>query len=246
VRGERKAGRRHKRETWWSRPASLQPLPRGSLAERASDQLRRRIQLGDLRPGQRLESTKTLAAELEVSLPVLREALAALRAVGMVEIRHGVGVFVTRRARPAAALKAARRRATRRELKELRRGLEKVIAETAAMRVTAHRLRELRLALGERSLASRWGDPVAYVDADLLFHRRVAQASGNVLGSSLHEMAGIGLRPELRAAAHRLVSDPRLEQLHAALVDAIERGRRGLAGRAASVIASIEMEARPP
>jgi len=164
----------------------------------------------------------------------------------MVEIRHGVGVFVARRARPAAALKAARRRATRRELNELRRGLEKVMAETAAMRVTAHRMRELRLALGERSLASRFGDPVAYVDADLLFHRRVAQASGNVLGSSLHDMAGIGLRPELRAAAHRLVSDPRLEQLHAALVDAIERGRGGLAGRAAALIASIEMEARPP
>ncbi len=120
------------------------------------------------------------------------------------------------------------------------------MAETAAMRVTAHRMRELRLALGERSLASRFGDPVAYVDADLLFHRRVAQASGNVLGSSLHDMAGIGLRPELRAAAHRLVSDPRLEQLHAALVDAIERGRGGLAGRAAALIASIEMEARPP
>jgi DNA-binding FadR family transcriptional regulator len=131
-------------------------------------------------------------------------------------------------------------------LNELRRGLEKVIAETAATRATAARLRELRFALGERVLAGRSGDPGAFVDADLLLHRRVAQASGNLLGSSLHQMASIGLRGELRAEAHRLASDERLEKLHAALVDAIERGRRGSAGRVAAVIASIEMEAHPP
>jgi DNA-binding FadR family transcriptional regulator len=241
-----KPGRAVKRESWWSRPASLQPLPRGSLSQRASDRVRRKIQAGDLRPGQRLESSQILAAELGVSLPVLREALAALRAIGMVEIRHGVGVFVARRARPAAVLKAARRGATRKELNELRRGLEKVIAETAATRAKAARLRELRFALGERVLAGRSGDPAAFVDADLILHRRVAQASGNLLGSSLHQMASIGLRGELRAEAHRLASDERLEKLHAALVDAIERGRRGSAGRVAAVIASIETEAHPP
>lgn len=157
-----------------------------------------------------------------------------------------LGCSLARRPRSAAALKVARRRATRRELNEIRRGLEKVIAETAAARVTPHRMRELRFALGERTLASRSGDPVRFVDADLYLHTRVAQAAGNLLGHSLYQLACIGLRTDLRAKAHRLASDRRLEDLHAALVDAIEAGRRGSAGRAAAAIASMESEVQPP
>jgi len=187
-----------------------------------------------------------LASELGVSLPVVREAMAALRAIGLVEVRHGVGVFVARRPRAASVLRAANRRATRRELDELRSGLEGVIAATATRRGTAHRFREVRFALGERSLASRSGNPDNFTDADLEFHHRVAQAAGNALAMSLHRLACIGLRSNLRAKARRLASDRRLADLHGALVDAIEAGRQASAARAAAAIAWIEAEARPP
>jgi DNA-binding FadR family transcriptional regulator len=187
-----------------------------------------------------------LAKELGVSLPVVREAMASLRAIGLVEVRHGVGSFVARRPRPARVLKAANRRATRRELDELRSGLEGVIAATATRRGTPHRLREMRFALDERSLGSRSGNPDTFTDADLEFHHRVAQAAGNALATSLHRMACVGLRSHLGAKARRLASDRRLDDLHAALVDAIEAGRQGSAARTAAAIAWIETEARPP
>jgi DNA-binding FadR family transcriptional regulator len=172
--------------------------------------------------------------------------MAALRAIGLIEVRHGVGSFVARRPRAARVLKAANRRATRRELDELRSALEAVMAATATRRGTPHRLREMRFALGERSLASMSGNPEAFTDADLVFHHRVAQAAGNALATSLHRMACVGLRSHLSAKARRLASDRRLDALHAALVDAIESGRRGSAARAAAAIAWIEAEARPP
>jgi DNA-binding transcriptional regulator YhcF (GntR family) len=199
---KRWGGRRRQRprphvETWWSRPASLQTLPRGSLAERAADQLRHRIQLGDVQPGQRLESSRMLAKELGVSLPVVREALAALRAIGLVEIRHGIGASVARRHRAAPVLRASRRRATRRELNELRRGLDAVMAAVAARRVTPHRMREMRFALEERALASRSGDPQRFTSADLEPHRWVALARRERAG---HEPASNGVRrPPVRA-----------------------------------------------
>ena len=242
----RTKNRRARRETWWSRPAGLLPLSRGSAAERVTDKIRRRIQSGDIRPGQRLESMRMLAWELGVSLPVIREAIAALRAIGLVEVRHGVGVFVARRARSARVLKVANRRATRRELDELRSGLEGVIAARATRRGTPHRLREIRFALDERSLAGRSGSPDTFVDADIEFHHRVAQAAGNALAMSLHRMACVGLRSQFIAKARRLATDRRLDGLHAALVDAIEAGRHASAARAATSIAWIEAEARPP
>jgi len=246
MQSRRAAKRKPRRETWWSRPAGLLPLSRSSTAERTADEIRRRIQSGDIRPGQKLESMPMLASELGVSLPVVREAMAALRAIGLVEVRHGVGVFVARRPRAASVLRAANRRATRRELDELRSGLEGVIAATATRRGTAHRLREVRFALGERSLASRSGNPDNFTDADLEFHHRVAQAAGNALAMSLHRLACVGLRSNLTAKARRLASDRRLADLHGALVDAIEAGRQASAARAAAAIAWIEAEARPP
>ena len=246
MRTRRRAIRRPRPETWWSRPAALLPLSRGSAAERVADKIRRRIQSGDIGPGQRIESMRMLARELGVSLPVIREAMAALRAIGLVEVRHGVGVFVARRPRAAGVLKVANRRATRRELDELRTGLEGVIAARATRRGTPHRLREMRFALDERTLASRSGNPDAFTDADLEFHHRVAQAAGNALAMSLHRMACVGLRSQFSAKARRLASDRRLDDLHAALVDAIEAGRQGSAARAATAIAWIEAEARPP
>lgn len=187
-----------------------------------------------------------LARELGVSLPVVREAMAGLRAIGLVDVKHGVGVYVSRRPRAARVLKAANRRATRRELDGLRTALEGAIAASATQRGTPHRLLEMRFALDERSLASRSGNPNTFTDADLEFHHRVAQATGNALAMSLHRMACVGLRSHLAAKAHSLATDRRLNDLHAALVDAIEAGRQGSAARAGAAIAWIEAEARPP
>ena len=232
------------RETWGTRRLGLAVLERETLPVRAARLIRRQVLAGDVRPGQRLESLRVLAAELGISLPSVREAIAQLRGEGLVEVRHGVGCFVTRRSRAARTLKAATRRAARREVAEMRVVVDPAVARIAAQRASAAAAGELLAATWERQAARRSLDPEAFVDADLEFHRRVAAAARGPIGVAAHRLGGMLLRPHLRARAEALAGDERLARLHRALADAIGEGRPIRAARAARAIAWIET--RPP
>jgi GntR family transcriptional repressor for pyruvate dehydrogenase complex len=237
VRGRPK---RTRHEAWWSRPASLQPMRRGTLPERVADQIRRRILLGELKGGTRLESGTAMARSAKVGLAVIREALAQLRGEGLVRIRHGVGVFVVARPRRAKLIRTARRTAGRRELAQLRMALEPMAAASAAARVTDARITELRLLLGERELARHSGDAHSFATTDIALHRAVFRMSGNRLAATSVELAGPMLLGEFEARAAMLATDVHLQRLHERLIDAIEMRRATTARRAALAIAERE------
>lgn len=219
-------------------------MARGTLAERVADQIRRRVLLGELKPGTRLESCRAMAQTAAVGVQVIREALAQLRGEGLVRIRQGVGTFVASRPRRAKLVRAARRRASRRELAELRTALEPIAAGAAARRVTDARVLELHLLLGERELARRAGDARDFAASDLALHRAVFRMSGNQLAASSAELASPMLLREHAAHADALAGDATLQRLHGWLVDAIEQGRPAKARRAAQAIASRECPVR--
>ncbi|XPP27080.1 MAG: FadR/GntR family transcriptional regulator [Leucobacter sp.] len=58
-------------------------------------ELRRRIAAGVWTDGEQLPTERELAAEFEVSPNTIREAIRALGAAGLVEVRQGSGAFVT-------------------------------------------------------------------------------------------------------------------------------------------------------
>jgi DNA-binding GntR family transcriptional regulator len=62
--------------------------------QRIADELRRQIRAGDPAPGQRMPAETDLTERFRVSLPTVRQALAVLRAEGLIESRHGIGTFV--------------------------------------------------------------------------------------------------------------------------------------------------------
>src|SRR5579859_6480486 len=66
-----------------------------SLSEVVSRDLETRIRSGEFRPGSQMPSEKQLGTMLGVSRPVVREAVARLKADGFVETRQGAGMFVT-------------------------------------------------------------------------------------------------------------------------------------------------------
>ncbi|GLQ08173.1 GntR family transcriptional regulator [Devosia yakushimensis] len=70
------------------------PGSQGDYA-RVLDFIRQQLLSGRIRVGDKLVAERELSALLGVSRPVLREALRALSMIGAVEIRHGVGTFVT-------------------------------------------------------------------------------------------------------------------------------------------------------
>lgn len=74
--------------------SGTQPRKGKNLVETVSQRLRGAIQRGELKPGDKLPSESGLTAQHKVSRTVIREAIASLRADGLVEVRHGVGVFI--------------------------------------------------------------------------------------------------------------------------------------------------------
>lgn len=64
------------------------------VSEQVVQQILGLIRTGQLRAGEKLPTERELAVLLEVSRPTVREALRALSILGVLEIRHGGGVFV--------------------------------------------------------------------------------------------------------------------------------------------------------
>src|SRR5438105_351507 len=78
----------------------MQPLPfrsvsRGAVAENIVAQLLAMLRERKLRSGDKLPPERELAALMNVSRPSLREALRTLSVMGVIELRHGSGIYVT-------------------------------------------------------------------------------------------------------------------------------------------------------
>ncbi len=70
--------------------------------------LREVIEKKGLQPGDRLPTEAELVASLEVSRPVLREAVSQLEALGLIQVKRGLGMFVGDRDSLAGCLKLVR------------------------------------------------------------------------------------------------------------------------------------------
>ena len=173
----------------------MKGIERQRLSDQVAGHLRELIVEGELEAGKALPSERELARRFGVSATVLREALRALGGSGMLESRHGVGSFVTtpdlwRTSEPIAAL-IRNGRATLLHVLELRILLEIAACGLAAARHDVETLHALDYTLVR--MADALHDPVAYVEADMEFHRALAAATANpVLPLVLSTHAGAG------------------------------------------------------
>ena len=130
--------------------------------------------------GTRLPSETEIARQLGVSRPVVREALAFLRADGLVESRQGQGLFVTDQV--VLRIRADELRSAQtglRDLLEMRRALEAETARLAAQRRTSADVTKLRAALDAMAKAESEGRDGVVEDLD--FHLMIAATSRNPL-----------------------------------------------------------------
>ena len=70
-----------------------EPVTAGSLSQRVAKILSQKIRGNVLSAGTRLPSENAMAQHFEVSRTVVREAIASLKAEGLVETRQGSGGF---------------------------------------------------------------------------------------------------------------------------------------------------------
>jgi DNA-binding FadR family transcriptional regulator len=223
-------------------------MTRGSLVQRITDHLRRRIVSGDLPVGRRLPSMRKLAALYGVSLPTMHATINALAALGLVRISHGVGVFVARPRSHAALLNHAWQQASPTELGLMRAAIDRdapiIVAKIVQRGPDARlpgRLSELNFLAHERS-SHRHDWPEDFLRADLEFHRAIASSiRGSEIVASLYARLGSRLIEHLMPVADLQAGDAELHEAHVAMSTAILDGRPISAGRLAHAIARREL-----
>src|SRR6059036_1603300 len=147
------------------------------LSRRLFEQLAEQIKSGRLAPGARLPTEQALTRAARVSRTVVREAVAALRAEGLVVTRQGVGAFVSAEPQRAPFRIDPERMQSLGDIlnvMELRLGVEIESAGLAAERASRAQLRAIGSALEAIERAALAGKSA--VDEDLGFHRAIAQA----------------------------------------------------------------------
>jgi len=150
------------------------------LSRRLFEQLAEQIRSGRFAPGARLPTEAALTRAARVSRTVVREAVAALRAEGLVVTRQGVGAFVSAEAQRAPFRIEPERMQTLDDVlgvMELRLGVEIESAGLAAERASKAQVRTIFNALNAIEEASAVGRSA--VDEDLEFHRAIAESTGN-------------------------------------------------------------------
>ncbi|MFI9392637.1 FadR/GntR family transcriptional regulator [Streptomyces bauhiniae] len=179
--------------------------------------LRGAIERGEYAIGDKLPSEAELCRTLEVSRPVVREALRALHTMGLTVSRTGKGTFVVADAveDPTFGDYAAS------DLLEVRRHIEVPVAGYAARRRTPEDLDRLTRLLDRME---RETDTAAWVAMDTLFHLAVAEAARNPVFRKVIEEIRDALA---RQSAFLTELGGRREQSdreHRALLDALAAG----------------------
>ena len=212
--------------------ATFHPVARQNLADDLAQRINDMIQRREYEAGDRLPAITAMATQFGVGAPTLREALRKLEAVGVVDIRHGSGVYVAAEhgtmllTNPVFAAPASKKLLI--DLIEARIPIEIQSATHAARNATPEQLAEMRRLLDRAS--ANLDDAAVLNETNLAFHREIAKASGNAVMAQLLEVLSNLFREEQRLIIdiHGSRRDDHHE--HVSILDALERRRDKLAG----------------
>lgn len=186
------------------------------------------IRSGRIKPGEKLPTEQEIVRLTGVSRTVVREAVAALRAEGLVVTRQGVGAFVT--AAPGQGMfRIASEDADSIErvlqILELRVGLEVEAAGLAARRATKASIAAISEAHEEFFRGARAGEIV--IGGDYGFHKSICEATGNPYFPRILNSLGQILIPRQSVPSSLPSIEDKVKYLtgisaeHAAILDAI-------------------------
>ncbi len=198
------------------------PIPRLSVPDRVFDRLRQAILSGAYRPGERLPPQRALAAELEVNMASVREALGRLEQLRLVDVRHGDATRVLDWRRSggleALVLHGSVDPALMRDLFEARQLLLVEAARLAAER----RSEEQAATLVElaRAVAVAEEDHTALL-ADWAFMAALVEAAGNLIFQLILNSVRELYVPHAQAFAALVAHRDQLAALYARAAEAV-------------------------
>jgi GntR family transcriptional repressor for pyruvate dehydrogenase complex len=153
------------------------------LADSVIDEIKRMIQSGELKEGDKVPNQNVFAAQLGVSRTSLREALSTLTRIGVFEQRPGYGtvlrsripaLFTEHLAPPLISDQEASI-----ELIEARRFVETGTAELSVKNANPEQIHEMGLLIKEMTRSIKEGRIDDYIEQDVAFHFLIAKASHN-------------------------------------------------------------------
>lgn len=162
-----------------------------TLSNRVVDQLETLIIDSQLRPGDRLPSERELAHHFGVSRTVVREAIRALSARGLLEVNSGSGTIVRDLTAEVVAhsmnlfLRMGQGQLDYEKVHEVRYLLEVEIAGLAAERCSAEDLSQMEAILDEAAENLAHENRHHFAETDVAFHAVLARATQNELFSLL-------------------------------------------------------------
>jgi GntR family transcriptional repressor for pyruvate dehydrogenase complex len=158
------------------------PIPRVSVPDHVFERLREEILAGRYPPGERLPSQRALAADLEVNMASVREALKRLEQLRLVDVRHGDATRVLDWRRSggleALVLQGSIDETVARDLFEARRLLLVEVARLAAERRSPEQAASLLELAAAVALADDDGSALL---ADWAFMATLVEAAGNLV-----------------------------------------------------------------
>lgn len=171
----------------------LKKIKPKKIYEEVSEVLHEKIRGGVLKPGDRLDSVEQLAEQLQVSRSAVREALSALKAMGLIEIKQGSGTFVksvppNRLDFPLSTAMLSNKLDIARLL-EVRKIIEVGAAASAANNRTEQDIQVMVQIL--ENMKQAHGDGELGEKVDYQFHVAIATASQNpLLATILDQISG--------------------------------------------------------
>jgi GntR family transcriptional repressor for pyruvate dehydrogenase complex len=161
----------------------FETIRKASAPQMVAEQIIQKIEVGQLSPGGRLPAQRDLARQLGVGRSSIREAINALVVLGYLEVIQGKGTYIRQRLPQTdptmEKLNAALAAGSIFDLMEARLLLESRSASLAAQRADESQIRKLKKTIAHLKTNDR--EYIVFLQADMAFHKAVAEATGNVV-----------------------------------------------------------------
>lgn len=200
----------------------MAPVRRTPVYEEVAERLRDLIAEHGLGPGDRLPSERDISGALGVSRTSVRQALTALRALGLIDIRHGDGAYLLRAPDELVttlAIEVVHVQADHPMVWEAREAVEVHAARLAASRATTSDLAAMRRALDHMDAEIDDGDDGTGGDAAL--HRAIVVAAHNPVLTQLFASIEEAVQRTSAASLSIPGRPPESLRAHRAIVEAI-------------------------
>ncbi len=205
----------------------LQQVKKVRISDTVVDQILSLIENGQLNVGDQLPGERDLVSQLGVGRASVREALRILEAQGLVEVRPGIGTFITDDVATGdeAILQWFQQHADEvLHMVEVREALDRQAAMLAAGRISATQIAELHKNIEQQFACLHEKDTEQLVQLDHKFHHLIAEASGNELLMQLITSIIEAMINPRRSVLHTAGRAEESVQQHRAIVLAIESG----------------------